>query len=113
MSTLLQDLQVLLTVQTFDSQIDRGKAALAALDTGTSTAAAYNTGKVEFDKLRTKALKAQAAQHDAEMSLQSIETKKAAANKKLYGGSVTASRELENLQREVEMLERQKGEGEE
>jgi predicted nucleic acid-binding Zn-ribbon protein len=113
MSTLIQDLQALLTVQATDSQIDRAKAALAALDTGASTAAAYNTGKAAFDKLKAKALKAQAAQHDAEMHLQSIEAKKANENKKLYSSSVTASRELENLQREVEMLERQKGEAEE
>src|SRR5689334_9945670 len=98
MSTLLQDLQALLAVQAVDSQIDRTKAALAALDTGATTAAAYNTGKADFDKLRAAALRAQAAQHDAEMHLQSIEAKKADENKKLYSGRVTASRELENLQ---------------
>jgi predicted nucleic acid-binding Zn-ribbon protein len=113
MSTLLEDLQALLAVQAVDSKLDRARVALAALDTGAATAATYNAGKADFDTLKATALKAQAEQHDAEMRLQSIETKKVDVNKKLYGGTVTASRELENLQKEIEMLEHQKDAAEE
>lgn len=113
MSDLLKDLQALLAVQAVDSLIDRAKAALAALDTGASTAAAYNAAKAEADTLRAQATKAQAGQHDTEMRLQSIEEKTKQVQKTLFSGAVTGPRELENLQREIEMLGRQKGDNEE
>ncbi len=113
MSTLIEDMKMLLALQAVDTQIDRAKAAIAVLDAGTATAAAYNGGKVEFDKLRTAALKADAAQKDSELHLQSLEEKAAQVEKTLYGGTVTASRELENLQKELEMLGRQKAAAEE
>lgn len=113
MSTLIDDMKTLLALQGVDTQMDRAKAAIAALDSGAPLAAAYNGGKAEFDKLRTAALKAEAGQKDEELHLQSIETKAAQVEKSLYGGSVTASRELENLQKELEMLGRQKATSEE
>lgn len=113
MSTLIDDMKRLLALQAVDTQMDRAKAAIAALDSGANLAAAYNSGKAEFDKLRTAALKAEASQKDEELHLQSIETKAAQVEKSLYGGTITAARELENLQKELEMLGRQKATSEE
>lgn len=113
MSTLIDDMKTLLALQAVDTQMDRAKAAIAALDTGAALAAAYNSGKVEFDRLRTDALKAEAAQKEEELHLQSIEGKAAQVEKTLYGGTVTGGRELENLQKELDMLGRQKATSEE
>lgn len=109
---LPNDLAALLALQETDARVLRAQAALAALDTGSALAAAYNTGKAEAERLRSSAVKAQAGQHDAEMRLASIETKAAHVQKTLFSGTVTGSRELENLQKELEMLGRQKGEAE-
>ena len=106
-------MKTLLALQAIDTQMDRARAALEALDTGASLAAAYNSGKTEFDKLRTAALKADAAQKDEELHLQSIEAKAVQVEKSLYGGTVTGGRELENLQKELDMLGRQKATSEE
>jgi exonuclease VII large subunit len=104
LTTLRDDLNALLAVQVIDTKIDRAKAAIAALDTGSRTAAAFNTQKAASESLRAAANKAQAEQKDAEMRLATVETKSAQVNKSLFSGTVTGSRELENLQRELEML---------
>lgn len=113
MSNLYDDLRALLALQEVDTQIDRAKAAIAALDTGASVAAAYNTGKATVDKIKASALKATTSQHDLEMRLESIEAKSKQVNDRLYGGKVSASRELQDLQSELDMLKRQKGDAEE
>jgi predicted nucleic acid-binding Zn-ribbon protein len=110
--TLRDDLNALLAVQVIDTRIDRAKAAIAALDTGSRTATAFNTQKATSESLRAAANKAQAAQKDAEMRLATVETKSTQVNKSLFSGTVTGSRELENLQRELEMLGRQKDDAE-
>ncbi|MES2460851.1 MAG: C4-type zinc ribbon domain-containing protein [Armatimonadota bacterium] len=110
--TLRDDLLALLAVQVIDTKIDRAKAAIAALDTGSKTAAAFNAQKATSEALRTAANKAQTDQKDAEMRLATVETKSAQVNKSMFSGTVTGSRELENLQRELEMLGRQKDDAE-
>lgn len=110
--SLFDDLNALLSVQAVDSKILRAQAALAGLDTGAALAAAYNTQKADAERLRTAATKALAEQHDAEMRLQSIEDKTAQVQKTLFSGTVTGARELENLQKETEMLGRQRGDAE-
>lgn len=111
-SPLLGDLHALLALQTVDTRIDRAKAAIAALDTGAAAAAQYKAQQAEAEALRAAAHKAQAEQKDAEMRLASIETKTAQVNKTMFGGTVTGARELENLQKETEMLGRQKDDAE-
>ena len=109
---LPDDLAALLALQETDAKTLRAQTTLAALDTGGALAAAYNTEKTEAERLRAAAIKAQAEQHDAEMRLSSIETKAAQVQKTLFSGTVTGPRELENLQKETEMLARQRGEAE-
>lgn len=106
--SLRADLLSLLALQAIDSQIERAKAALAAADNGASALAAYNAQKKTAEALRATATKAQSEQKDAELKLESIEAKRKQVDKTLYGGTVSGSRELENLQKELEMLGRQK-----
>jgi len=110
---LLADLKQLLDVQTVDTALDRARATLAALDTGASTAAEFNVAKAEAEARKTALIKAKAEQHDGEMKIETIEEKKKRDEKKLFGGGVTGARELENLQKELDMLGRQKNEAEE
>jgi hypothetical protein len=109
---LLDDLRALLAVQAVDTRIGRARAQLAALDTGAATAQDYHRADAEAKTRRAAATRAQAEQHDAEMRLQSIEAKTAQVQKTLFSGTVTGPRELENLQKEVEMLGRQKDDAE-
>jgi|GEM_PF-1029443 hypothetical protein len=113
MATPKEDLAALLAVQEVDNKIRQVKEALSALDSGSNLATAYNEGKAAFDRLKATAMKAETEQKDAELQLQTIDAKMVQVNKTLYGGTVTASRELENLQRELDMLERQRGDAEE
>ncbi|GAB4454450.1 MAG: hypothetical protein OHK0029_09040 [Armatimonadaceae bacterium] len=108
-----KDLHALFAVQVVDNKIKKVHDALAALDDGSQFADAYNQRKAEFDRLKSTALKAETNQKDAELRLQSIDAKMVQVNKTLYGGTVTAARELENLQRELDMLERQRSDAEE
>jgi len=109
---LRDDLQALLALQNVDGAILRARAALAGLDNGATTADAYNAAKTEADRLRALATHAQAEQKDAELRLSSVETKTAQVRKTLFSGTVTTPKELENLQKEIDMLGRQSGDGE-
>ncbi len=111
--SLRDDLLSLLALQAVDSQIEKAKATLAATDNGAAALGAYNTRKKEAEALRALATKAQSEQKDAELKLETIETKRKHEEKRLYSGSITGSRELENLQKEIEMLVRQKDSAEE
>ena len=55
---------------------------------------------------------ATAKQGDIDAAIAGVEEKITAAEGKLYGGSVNASRELRDLQADIEMLKRQRGERE-
>jgi uncharacterized protein len=111
--SLRDDLVSLLALQAVDSQIEKARATLAATDNGSAALGLYNTRKKEAETLRAAAAKAQSEQKDAELKLETIETKRKQEEKRLYSGSVSGSRELENLQKEVEMLGRQKESAEE
>ncbi|WP_309710812.1 C4-type zinc ribbon domain-containing protein [Armatimonas sp.] len=111
--SLRDDLLSLLALQAVDSQIEKAKATLAATDNGSAALGVYNTKKKEAEALRTLAIKAQSEQKDTELKLETIETKRKHEEKRLYSGSVTGSRELENLQKELDMLVRQKDAAEE
>ncbi|WP_395139196.1 zinc ribbon domain-containing protein [Armatimonas sp.] len=110
---LRDDLLSLLALQVVDSQIDKARATLAATDNGSAALGLYNTRKKEAEVLRAVATKAQTNQKDAELKLETIETKRKHEEKRLYSGSVTGSRDLENLQKELDMLVRQKDSAEE
>ena len=58
-------------------------------------------------------MKAQGEQKDAELRLQSLEEKRSEVEMKLYSGGITASRELEDMNKQLDMLERQRSDIEE
>jgi len=108
MNSLAEDLQALAGLLAVDTRIEKARQTLAALDTGASLAADYSAAKPGADALRRDADRLAAAQKDAELALGSIEERISNANRLLYGGTVKVPKELENLQREIEMFGRQK-----
>ena len=110
--TLREDLQTLLLVQEADSRWDKARAAIAALDSGTHLVAQYNTCKAQAEELRGAIAKVHGAQKDAELKLASLEEKRQQVEMSLMTAGV-APRELENLQKELEMIERQRETAEE
>lgn len=113
MKTLLEDLESLSGLLAVDTRIEKARQTLSALDTGADLAAQYSALKPGADALRREADRLAAAQKDAELALGSVEERIANANRLLYGGTVKVPKELENLQREIEMFGRQKGTAEE
>ena len=113
MSTNLRnELLALLQVQEVDTRLDKVRIALAALDSGTQIAAQYNKLKTEADAMRAVIAKAHGEQKDAELKLASLETKRQQVEMSMMQAGV-APRELENLQKELEMIERQRESAEE
>lgn len=110
--TLRDDLQILLLVQEADSRCDKARQAITDLDSGAKIAAEYNTCKIEFEQIRTAATRAHGEQKDVELRLASLETKRQQVEMAMMTAGVGA-RELENLQKELEMLERQRHSAEE
>ena len=108
MPLLNDELHLLLALQQIDKQIYQAETALGGLNTGATLAKTYREQEVGVEIARAAAIKTQANQHDFEMQIASVATKIEETNKKLYGGGVTASKELSYLQAEVEALERQK-----
>lgn len=108
MKTLREDLDALSALLAIDTRIEKAKQTIAALDTGTSLATEFNSAKPGTDALRKEADRLAAGQKDAELQLGTIEERIANANRVLYSGTIKVPKELENLQKELEMLGRQK-----
>ncbi|MHB9126278.1 MAG: zinc ribbon domain-containing protein [Armatimonadota bacterium] len=104
-----QKLKILCDLQTIDLAIAKLEKRRAALDDGSTLAR-------EVQVLRAKAEAAEKLLHEAttdltdkELNLKSVETKRKKFQDKLYEGSVTNAKELSNIEKEIEMLGRQKG----
>lgn len=102
-------LAALFELQQVDTRIALLEKRFRALDTGggpkAAAAAASGAHAAAVSSLET----ARRDMLDAELEQKTVENKKAAHEKKLYGGKVTAFKELETLQQEIESLGRQRG----
>lgn len=98
----------LLALQALDTQISQLHAERETLDNGerVERALAARQGKLAGVERRLQAVEAE--QLAAELELKSLEAKKQSESKKLYEGRITAPRELQALQSEVDALERQR-----
>ncbi len=108
MPTVPETLHALYAVQLKDTQIQRAKKAQSALDNGTTAAAASTEAHAEAARLTSAAHKLTGELKDSELKLETLETKRKNYQQKLYQGSITNSRELENMEKEIEMMGRQR-----
>jgi predicted nucleic acid-binding Zn-ribbon protein len=98
----------LLALQALDTQIGKLQQEREALDHGerVERALAVRQGRLESAERRLHGL--QVEQRNAELESKGLEEKKHATSRRLYEGRVTAPRELQALEMEIAMLERQR-----
>lgn len=95
-------------LQEIDLEIAKAQKKLASLDSGVSK-------KLEIESASAKEKEAERLVHEAsselqdkELSLKSIESKAKSFKDKLYAGTVINPKELSSMEKEIEMLGRQK-----
>lgn len=101
-------IEELLAVQVLDTEIGRLEAEKAALDHGerVERALAVRQNRLQTAERRLQGL--QIEQRNAELELKTLEEKKHQSSRKLYEGRITAPRELQALELEIAMLDRQR-----
>ncbi len=103
-----EQLADLYALQKIDSGMDALKRKFAALDKGASEKAAYDAANAAFKELDHALHGTSGMLKDTELEQKAVEEKRAAEEKKLYGGTVRNPKELTAMQEEVEMLARQR-----
>ena len=108
MPTVPETLNALYAVQQKDTQIQRAKKAQTALDNGAAAAAASAEAHAEAARRTAAAHKLAGELKDSELKLETLETKRKTYQQKLYQGSITNARELANMEKEIDMMGRQR-----
>jgi len=106
-------LKVLLDLQNIDLELARAQKARANLDDGSEKKRQVDLARQEYETAKRLLHEATSEMQDKELNLKSTEAKQKSFRDKLYGGSVTSPKELESIEKEIEMLGRQKGKLEE
>jgi predicted nucleic acid-binding Zn-ribbon protein len=102
-------LRSLYELQQLDSALVALQKQYNALDSGRTEKAAAEAARAAHQDADSTLHATSAALHDAELEQKSVEAKTTEFEKKLYGGTVRAPKELQALQEEIEMLKRQRG----
>lgn len=105
--SLFDELAKLRDLQKIDTKIYQREMAMKALDSGETLKAEAVALLKRHDAAESVMRKAEATQRDQELAVKSLEEKRKAVNDKLYGGRVTNPKELENLQKDEEMIRHQ------
>jgi predicted nucleic acid-binding Zn-ribbon protein len=103
---MTEALQALLSLQQVDSGIAEATRKFKALDRGEAEEAAARTALERFEQAASAQHASSGSLIDSELELKTVETKKKEFEQKLYSGRVTAFKELESMQQEIEMLGR-------
>jgi len=103
-----QTLVALYAVQEADSALASAYKKYRALDQGQVEQAAAASAKAAAERVSGEFHETTRDLHDAELELKSVEAKRKDYESRLYGGKVTAYKEIEGMQHEVEALGRQR-----
>ena len=106
-------LKPLFDLQVIEIELARAQKALATLDDGSEKKRQVDLARQAFETAKKLLHEATSELQDKELTLKSTESKQKAFQDKLYGGMVTNPKELESMEKEIEMLGRQKGKLEE
>jgi uncharacterized protein len=98
----------LLALQALDTDIGRLHQEREALDRGERVERALLTRQKRLETAEQRLRGLQVEQRNAELELQTLEQKKHESSRRLYEGKITAPRELQALEMEIAMLERQR-----
>lgn len=99
-------------LQAVDLELDGRNARLGEIRTALGDASSLTPLMQESKVAKTEADLASAKQHDLDQIIGGFEAKIAAADAKLYSGTVTLARELTDLQADIDMIKRQRSEQE-
>lgn len=102
------DLRKLWQLHLVDSQLHNIRARAAALDPGRAIQAKIASLQGRLDEATAAYQELHSEQTDLEIESKAIEAKIAKFDKDLFGGSVVNPREVENIQKEIEMLKRRR-----
>jgi predicted nucleic acid-binding Zn-ribbon protein len=98
--------QGLLRLQSLDSEADEGKRRLRAVEAALGDSEAVAHARLHLEQARASSLRWAAQQQDHELKLGGLQTKIAASEDRLYGGTIKNARQLSELQTEVASLRR-------
>ncbi len=98
----------LLALQALDNEIGRLQEERGALDSGERVERALAERQKRLDTAERRLHGIRVEQKNAELELEALEAKKHESSRKLYEGRITAPRELQALEMEIAMLERQR-----
>ncbi|MDH7482059.1 MAG: C4-type zinc ribbon domain-containing protein [Armatimonadota bacterium] len=101
-------LKALFELQNIDLELARAQKAKASLDDGSAKKQKVESARRAFEQADKLLHQTSAELQDKELNLKSVEAKQKMFRDKLYGGMVTNPKELESMEKEIEMLGRQK-----
>jgi predicted nucleic acid-binding Zn-ribbon protein len=105
---LKEKLAALIALQQLDSGLAALQRQYAALDHGAKERTALESARTAHDEAEATLHATTTELRDSELEQKAVEAKAADFEKKLYGGSVRAAKELQAMQEEIEMLQRQR-----
>jgi len=106
-------LKALYELQVIDLKLARARRLRANLDVGTAQRQKVEAARATANAADESLKSAMTEQKDKELQVKTIETKRKQFHEKLYGGKVTNPKELSSIEKEIEMLDRQRGTAEE
>ncbi len=104
-----EQLKALYELQKIDLQIARANAGLAALNGALALRQKHELAVKQSEAAHQALVNAEIELKDSELNLKSIDEKRAATEKKLYGGGIMSVKEATSLEHEVEHLKGQQG----
>lgn len=107
------EIKALLDLQAIDLALAKAQKSKASLDDGSSRKELVNDARQQAAQMEKLLHEATSELHDKELDLKTVETKQKGFKDKLYGGTVSNPKELDSMEKEIEMLGRQKGKLEE
>lgn len=102
-------LKALYELQQIDIDLGKTQKAKSNLDDGSAKRHQVAAVRAKFDRADKLYHEATAEMQDKELNLKSTEAKQKTFHDKMYSGKVSNPKELESMEKEIEMLGRQKG----
>ena len=103
-----EKLKALYDLQQLDLELARIEKAKSNLDDGSAKRHQVNAVRQKLQNAEKSYHDATAEMQDCELNLKSVESKQKTYKEKLYSGKVSNPKELESMEKEIEMLGRQK-----
>jgi uncharacterized protein len=103
-ATFRENMQALYALQQIDKQIQRAKKSQSSLDNGTQAKANAEAIRNQYQEKLNILHKLSGDLKDSELKLSGVETKRKSYQQKLYQGTVTNPKELQNIEKEIQAL---------